>query len=149
MGFDDFEVIDDALDRLQAAGPEDPRVLQAAADVRMKVKALAEKMLSFQPAIEDEGQESGGGVIVSLGEAAVETGKSRLRLRQRRVSLARTANKEQMQDNIDNMPVSVMKEKGWEQANREDIVDLVQSFHAALLNCSADVERDIGLWFDR
>ena len=46
--------IDDAvatLDRLQVAGLEDPRVLQAA-DVRAKVTALAEKMLSLNRLLE-------------------------------------------------------------------------------------------------
>ena len=86
---------------------------------------------------------------MALTETAVERGKSRLCQRQRRVSLAGTANEAQMQDNMDNMPVSAMKEKGWGQATRKDVVNLVQSFHAALLSFSADVERDIGLWFDR
>ena len=84
---------------------------------------------------------------MSLGKAVVETRESKLR--QRRVSLAGSANKKKMQDNMDNMPVSAMKEKGWGQATREDVVDLVESFHAANLKCSADVERDIGLWFQR
>ena len=69
----------------------------------------------------------------------------------RRKSLVGTANLEVMKDNIKVMPKSEMKEegKGWDEVNDSSVVDLFESFCAALVNCSADVEKDIGIWFDK
>ena len=39
--------------------------------------------------------------------------------------------------------------KTWKYATNEDIEDLVISFQAALLNCSVNVEKDIGTWFEK
>lgn len=150
FGGDDLEQIDRTLDRIiQASDLADPKALP---DVQLLMVAFEEKLLSLKAATvaKDDvgGQEGGTNVFVPLGgDAAVEAGESRPR--KRRASLVETTSPEQMQDNINNMPVSAIKHKSWSQATREDIKDLAQSYYAALLNSSADVERDIGLWFDR
>ena len=42
------------------------------------------------------------------------------------------------------MPLAAIKAKNWGNANNEDINDLMESFYAALVNCSASVEEDFG-----
>ena len=70
-------------------------------------------------------------------------------VRERRKSLAETTNQEQMKCNIEDMPKSLVKAKGFCFASLVETVDLVYSYCAALMNCSVDVPKDIGLWFDR
>ena len=69
--------------------------------------------------------------------------------RERRKSMVATMNEEQMKRNIEDMPTSLIKAKGFRFATSAGRGDLVRSFYAALMNCGADVAKDIGLWFDR
>ena len=69
----------------------------------------------------------------------------------RKMSLMGTANPAFMKENIEGMPESMMKEKGngWVDADKESVEDLADSFHAAIVNSSPNVENDIGIWFDK
>lgn len=69
--------------------------------------------------------------------------------RMRRESTVGTMSAEKMRLAIASMPMTAIKRKGFKNASMADLVDLVQSFKAALMNCSTNVDEDIGMWFDR
>mmetsp|Transcript_22733 Transcript_22733/g.47332 ORF Transcript_22733/g.47332 Transcript_22733/m.47332 type:complete len:716 (-) Transcript_22733:35-2182(-) len=101
--------------------------------------------------------EEGTDKFDDTGQALVDIGgvqRGRLPMEERRLrrrrSLAGALDAETMKDHIDGMILSAVKEVGgFDNASKQDIVDLSDSYRAAIINSSPLIERDIEVWFDR
>mmetsp|Transcript_31017 Transcript_31017/g.61494 ORF Transcript_31017/g.61494 Transcript_31017/m.61494 type:complete len:103 (+) Transcript_31017:206-514(+) len=60
-----------------------------------------------------------------------------------------TTNEEQMKRNIEDMPTSLIQGEGLSFCDLGGERRFGAYFYAALMNCGADVAKDIGLWFER